>query len=365
MSDTGKARHESYYRLVWVRLKRSKVALAGGAAILVLAVLAVFADFFSPTDPSKLNLRRAYQPPQRVRFLDVEGQVHLRPFIYNLEFDYDPQTFERIWKEDTSTRFPIRFMVRGWPYRFLGIPMDLHLFGVDEGGYVHPLGTDNFGRDLWGRICRGGQISLTMALVATVMSVAIGSLLGVISGYYGGWVDLVLQRCLEFLRAIPGLPLWMALAAVIPATWDSLAVFLMMCLIFALLGWTALAREVRGKTLALRETDFILAARESGASNARIILKHLYPNTLSHVIVVLTLTIPEIIMAESFLSFLGIGIQPPLTSWGVLMRNAYNIQTLGSHPWIMLPVLFILVAVLGFNFLGDGLRDAADPYTVV
>jgi peptide/nickel transport system permease protein len=202
-------------------------------------------------------------------------------------------------------------------------------------------------------------------MFSVFISVAVGSVVGVASGYYGGWIDNVIQRFIEFVQSFPTLPLWMALAALIPPTWTSLKVFGMMAVIFALLGWTLLAREVRGKVMSFRETDFILAAKEMGASDRRIIFKHLYPNSLSHVIVVMTLMIPSVILAEAFLSFLGIGIQEPLTSWGLLMNDASNLQTLGSHPWIMTPVIFIIIAVLGFNFLGDGLRDAADPYAVV
>ena len=218
---------------------------------------------------------------------------------------------------------------------------------------------------MWGKACEAGRISLAMSLFGTFISVAIGSILGVVSGYYGGWTDNVLQRFVEFVSAFPQLPLWLSLAAIIPRTWDSFSIFIIMAIIFALLSWTVLAREVRGKVLAFRETDFILAAREMGASDARIIFLYLYPNSLSHIIVVLTLTIPQIILAEAFLSFLGIGIQEPLVSWGLLMRNAQNLQTLGQSTWIMTPVLFIITAVLGFNFLGDGLRDAADPYSIV
>jgi len=227
------------------------------------------------------------------------------------------------------------------------------------------LGTDKFGRDLFGRIALAGRISLMLATAATLIIITIGSTVGIISGYYGGWVDNLIQRFIEFVQAFPTLPLWMALAAVIPITWDQTVIFITMSCIFALLGWTLLARELRGKVLALRETDFIMAAKEMGASDGRIIFRHLFPNCLSHVIVVLTLSIPSIILAESFLSFLGIGIQEPLVSWGTLMREAQSLQTLGSNPWLMWPVGFILMAVLGFNFLGDGLRDAVDPYSIV
>jgi peptide/nickel transport system permease protein len=221
------------------------------------------------------------------------------------------------------------------------------------------------GRDLWGKACEAGRVSLSMSLFGTLISVAVGSVLGVASGYYGGGVDNALQRFTEFVNAFPQLPLWMALAAVVPKTADSFSVFVIMACIFALLSWTTLAREVRGKVLALRETDFIMAAKEMGASDARIIFRHLYPNTLSHVIVILTLTVPGVILAESFLSYLGIGITEPLISWGLMMRNTADIQSLGQNTWILSPIAFIVVAVLGFNFLGDGLRDAADPYAAM
>jgi peptide/nickel transport system permease protein len=358
--------HESYVQLVWQRFKKSRPAIIGGLMILMLAILAVFSDFFSPTDPLKLDMPASFTPPQRVHFIDAEGKFHLRPFTYLQVVELDPTTFAPQWTEDQSRRYYLRFFVRSWEYKLLGIiPSRWHLYSVEEGGTVYLLGTDKFGRDLWGRACRAGRISLTLSLFATFISVAVGSVLGVVSGYYGGGIDNVLQRFVEFVQSFPQLPLWMSLAAIIPRTWESFRVFVIMAFIFALLGWTVLAREVRGKVMAFRETDFILAAKEMGASDVRIIFRHLYPNSLSHIIVVLTLTIPDIILAEAFLSFLGIGIQEPLTSWGLLMHDAQNLQTLGSHPWIMTPVIFIILAVLGFNFLGDGLRDAADPYAIV
>lgn len=357
------AHREGYWALVWLRFRRSRIAMVGGIMTAALTILAVFADFFSPLPPDRIEMTQSFVPPQSIHFIDAEGSLHLRPFTYRQVCDFDPETYEPLWREDTSVRYPIYFFVRGWEYSLLGMSWRLHLAGVTEGGTLHLLGTDKFGRDLWGRSCRGGRISLTIALLATLLSVAAGSLIGIISGYFGGWTDLLLQRLVEFLRCFPRLALWMALAAIIPHTWDSLATFLLMVVIFALLDWTMMAREVRGKVLSLREMDFVLAAEEMGASHAHIIFKHLYPNVLSHVIVVLTMSIPGIILAESLLSFLGIGIQPPLVSWGILLHDAQNIETLGGHPWIMAPVLFILVAVLGFNFLGDGLRDAADPYS--
>jgi peptide/nickel transport system permease protein len=355
--------NEGYFQLVWRRFRRSPVSIVGAFMVLILVFLAIFADFFSPTSLSKIDLQSAFIPPQKVHFIDHQGHFHLRPFVYNYTYTVDPLTFKVYWKEDTSKRYDIKFFGHGSKYKILGlVSSDLHLFGVDQGGTIYLLGTDKLGRDLWGKACEGGRISLTMSLFGTIISVVFGAVLGIASGYYGGWVDNVLQRFTEFVAAFPSLPLWMALAAIVPKTADSFTIFVYMSCIFALLSWTTLAREVRGKVLSLRETDFILAAKEMGASDARIIFRHLFPNTLSHVIVILTLTIPSVILAESFLSFLGIGITEPLISWGLMMRNTQDIQTLGQNPWILAPIAFIVVAVLGFNFLGDGLRDAADPY---
>jgi len=358
--------HESYFQLVWRRFRRSKAAIAGALLVLGLTVMAVFADFFSPYPLNEINLQDTFIAPTIVHFVDTQGRFHLRPFVYAQEITIDPKTFEPTWSENTEKMYPIKFFVQGWEYKILGIiPARVHLFGVEGEGRIHLMGTDKFGRDLFGKSCQAGRISLTMALFGTLISVAVGSVLGVTSGYYGGRIDDLIQRFVEFVNCFPQLPLWMSLAAIVPRTWDSFRIFVIMAFIFALLSWTTLEREVRGKVMAFRETDFILAAKEMGASDARIIFLHLYPNSLSHVLVILTLTIPSIILAEAFLSFLGIGIQEPLISWGLLMRNAQNIQTLGQYPWMMSPVFFIIAAVLGFNFLGDGLRDAADPYATM
>lgn len=363
---TKSDRYESYLQLLWTRFKKSRPALIGGLMILCLIILALFAEFFSPTDPSKTSFGDSFIPPQRLRFIDADGAFHLRPFTYNQVFTIDPDTSQTIWSVDTSRRYHLRLFVRTWEYKLFGIiPARLHLFDVEEGGTIFLMGTGRFGRDLWGRTCMAGRISLSLSIFAVLVSVTIGAVVGVVSGYYRGRVDWAIQRLIEFLVSFPPLPLWMALAAVIPPQMDSLSIFMVMVVIFAILGWTLTAREVRGKVLSFGETDFVLAAKEMGASDARIIFRHLFPNSLSHVIVVLTLTIPQIILAEAFLSFLGIGIQEPLVSWGFLMKNAQNLETLGSNLWILTPTIFIIFAVLGFNFLGDGLRDAADPYSIV
>jgi len=365
-SLAAQVENESYFNLVWRRFRRSTVSIVGALMVLMLVMLAFFADFFAPTSLTQIDLKASFIPPQAIHFFDTKGGFHLRPFVYNFVYTLNPKTFQVMWVEDTTKAYDIEFLVKGPEYKFLGlIPGNLHLFGVAKGGTIYILGTDKMGRDLWGKACEAGRISLSMSLFGTIISIAVGSVLGVVSGYYGGWVDNVLQRFTEFVAAFPNLPLWMALAALVPKTADSFQVFVIMACIFALLSWTTLAREVRGKVLSLRESDFILAAKEMGASDARIIFRHLYPNSLSHIIVILTLTVPGIILAESFLSFLGIGITEPLISWGLMMRNTQDIQTLGQNAWILAPVVFIIFAVLGFNFLGDGLRDAADPYAVM
>ena len=355
--------NEGYFQLVWRRFRRSKVSIVGAFIVMTLMLLSAFADFFSPNPINGDNLKDAFIPPNQVHFIDAQGNFSFRPFVYGIVNTLDPKTFQVAWTEDIKKKHFLSLFVQTWPYKLLGIiPTNFHLFGVEGEGRLYMLGTDKLGRDLFGKACQAGRVSLSMSLFGTIISVAVGSVLGVVSGYYGGRVDNLLQRFVEFVNAFPQLPLWMALASLVPKTADSFTIFVIMSLIFALLSWTTLAREVRGKVLSLRQTDFILAAKEMGASDARIIFRHLYPNTLSHVLVILTLTIPGVILAESFLSFLGIGIQEPLTSWGLLMRNAQNLQTLGQQVWILTPVGFIIAAVLGFNFLGDGLRDAADPY---
>jgi peptide/nickel transport system permease protein len=357
-------RRETYYQLVWRRFRRSKPAIIGGLLVVMLLLLAIFADFFAPYPLTQTNARNAFIPPTKIHFIDSEGNFHLRPFVYEQEVEVDMRTFSPIWTENTDQRYPIQFFVKGWEYKLFGfIPMDRHLFGV-EGTDIFLLGTDKLGADLWSKSCEAGRISLTISIFGTFISVIIGAAVGVISGYYGGWFDNIVQRFVEFITAFPTLALWLALAAIVPRTWDSFRIFLIMAFIFALLSWTTLAREVRGKVLSLRETDFVMAAKEMGASDKRIMFLHVLPNTFSHIIVILTLTIPGIILAEAFLSFLGIGIQRPLISWGLLMQDAQNLRTLGETPWIMAPAAFIILAVLGFNLLGDGLRDAADPYSI-
>jgi peptide/nickel transport system permease protein len=354
-------RGTSTLALTWRRFIRSPLAKLGGIMVLLLVIITLFAPFFAPYDYNQTRLGMVYVPPQKIHFIDAEGRFHLRPFTYALTPDLDPRTWQRIYTEDTSKRYPIFFFVEGWKYKLFGlIPTNIHLFGVEEGGTLFLLGTDKMGRDLLSRIIFGGRISISVALFGALVSALVGAVVGAMSGYYGGRFDAVAQRVIELLLSFPTLPLFMALSVAIPVEWPPIGVYVGIITIFALLSWPVLAREVRGKVLSYREEDFVMAAHAAGARSPYIVFRHILPNVMSHVIVILTITVPELILAEGALSFLGLGIQPPLVSWGVLLSDATTLETIGRNPWIMVPGLAILITVLAFNFLGDGLRDAVD-----
>jgi peptide/nickel transport system permease protein len=353
----------SNWTLVWWRFRKHRLAMVSAAVLIGLYTIVLVPDFFSTQDPEATDARLAFIPVQRPRLF--EG-FRWNPRVPAVVGKRNPTTLRMEWQVDPEKTFGVRFFVRGYPYRVLGLfPTNVHLLGTAESGptdRVHLLGTDRLGRDQWSRLMHGTQTSMTIGLVAVTLSVVLGVLLGGISGYFGGTSDLVIQRLIELLQSLPTIPIWLALTAALPRDWTPIQVFFAITVILSLVGWTTLGREVRGRFLALREEDFVLAAELAGCSRLRIIARHMVPTFLSHIIATSTLAIPAMIINETALSFLGLGIRPPITSWGVLLNEAQNINVVVLYPWLMLPIVPVIIVVLAFNFMGDGLRDAADPY---
>jgi len=353
----------SQRQLIWRKFRRHRVAYFCMYFLVLFYVLAIFAEFFAPYGPFKRYTDYLYAPPTPIHFIDENGAFSLRPFVYKITSELDLNTFQRAYTEDTSEKYFLQFFTRGQPYRLLGfIDTDIHLFGVDEPGVYFPSGTDGLGRDLFSRMLLGTRTSLFVGLMGLAVGFALGLFFGGLSGYYGGGIDMLIQRLIEFLQSLPTLPLWMALAALVPPEWTPIQVYFGISLVLAIVGWTGLARVVRGKLISLREEDYVLAAKLSGLSERAIITRHLLPGFLSYLIVHLTLAIPHMILGETALSFLGLGIQPPAVSLGTLLQDSQNVQTVTINPWLLLPGGLVVVIVIAFNFLGDGLRDAADPY---
>jgi peptide/nickel transport system permease protein len=351
-------------QLTWWRFRKHKVAVASGVIVALFYIVALLADFLATINPHATDAARSYIPPLEIHWFDEDGSF--RPHVFALKGKRDFKTFRLVYAPDPEDKRYLVLFGEGYAHDFLGLfPTSRHLIGLDRGNpeeALFLLGTDQLGRDFWSRLMLATRTSLVIGLAGVALSLFLGVLLGGISGLYGGWIDTVIQRTIEILRSIPTIPLWMGLAAALPASWSVLQVYLAITVIISLIGWTELARVVRGRFLSLREEDFVTAAELAGASRMRIIFRHMVPSFLSHIIAAISLALPAMIISETTLSFLGLGLRPPAISWGVLLQDAQNIQALGIAPWLLVAAVPVIVVILAFNFLGDGLRDAADPY---
>ncbi len=355
------------WTLICKRFLRHKIAAFAAGIILVLYLIGAFAEFLAPGLPNASRPQYTFAPPQRISLFTHTDNAGTRflPHVKGYRIEIEPKALRRSFVVDEAKIIPIGFFVKGAPYKLWGvIPMETHLVGpLDAREPMYLLGSDRLGRDLMSRLIYGTRVSMSIGLVGVAISLTLGVVMGAVSGYYGGWVDTLIQRVIEIVSAMPTIPLWLGLAAAIPLSWSPLSVYFMVTLIVSLLSWTGLAREVRGRFFALRGDDFVTAARLDGAGERRIIFRHILPSLTSHILAVVTLAIPTMIVAETSLSFLGVGLKPPVVSWGVLLQDAQNVRTVATAPWLLIwPYLAVALAVLSSMFFGDGLRDTADPY---
>jgi len=352
----------SQWRLIVRKFARNRAAIVGGVIILIYYLTAIFGNFVAPYGLTTRFRANIHMPPQRIRIFH-EGELQA-PFVYGMERTLD-ENFRVIYNRIPEERYRVRLFVRGDEYELFGfIPASIHLFGAEGEGVVALLGTDRQGRDVFSRTILGSRISLSVGLLGVLFSLFLGTILGITSGYFGKWVDDLIQRLIELIRSFPSISLWMALSAAVPQEWTVLQTYFAITIILSLIGWTWLARQLRGSVLALRNVDYVLASRLAGANHRWVIFRHLIPATAGHIIVVSTLAMPAMIIAETSLSFLGLGLRPPVTSWGVLIQEAQNFQTIAHYPWLFIPAGVMAISILAFSYLGDGLRDAIDPYTV-
>ncbi|MFY0634164.1 MAG: ABC transporter permease [Vannielia sp.] len=350
--------------MTWWAFKKHRLAMIGLWVIGFMYLVSLFAGFVAPNDPTDSNRRAVYHPPQMIHFIDsTEDGWRIRPYVYEMDRERDPETLA-VTYTPSGEKIYLRLFGRGQDYKFWGLwETDVHLMAtVNPRENFFIFGADRLGRDMFSRVVYGTRISMSIGLVGVAIALVLGITLGGISGYYGGRIDTVIQRLIEFVLSLPTIPIWLALAAALPPSWPIYQQYFVITLIVSLVGWTELGRVVRGRFLAMKHDDFVIAARLDGASERRIIFRHMLPSLTSHIIASLTLAIPLMILAETGLSFLGLGLQPPAISWGVLLKEAQNIRSISQAPWLFIPGGFVVVAVLAFNFLGDGMRDAADPY---
>jgi peptide/nickel transport system permease protein len=351
----------SQLQLMWWKFKHHKLAVASGIFLGVLYAMIAFVEFLAPYNLHTRNVDFIHSPPQSVHLFH-DGDF-VGPFVYGRKMTLDMDTLRRVYVDQKDQVEPLRFFCSGDPYKFWGaIETDFHLVCPAKDGQLFLLGSDRLGRDVLSRILYGARISLTIGLLGIIISFTLGIVIGGLAGYHGGVFDLIVQRIIEVLQSIPSIPLWMALAAIMPITWSPMLIYLGITAILGLLDWTGLARAVRSKLLSLREEDYVLAAQLMGANSGRIIGRHLIPGFMSHLIATATMSIPGMILGETALSFLGLGLRPPITSWGILLTEARSVSVIAFYPWLLFPIIPVILVILAFNFLGDGLRDAADPY---